>query len=73
MEHWLVCFALTLPEAAREEIIREAGAQLNPHTRAVPLGGEVAVQVDADAAAVTRLRAHAEVRGVYPDSEMTLY
>jgi hypothetical protein len=33
----------------------------------------VAVQVDADATAVARLRAHAEVRGIYPDSEMTLY
>jgi hypothetical protein len=73
MEHWLVCFAIALPEATRCEIIRAAGAELSPDYRPVPVGGEVAVQVDADATAVARLRAHAEVRGVYPDSEMTLY
>jgi hypothetical protein len=73
MEHWLVCFSAALPEATRGTIIREAGAQLSAQGNPVPLGGEVAVQVEADATAVARLRTHVEVRGVFPDSELSLY
>ena len=73
MARWLVCFAASLPPEARAAILREAGATLAPHGEPVPLGDEVSVPVEADAAAVAALRAHAEVCGVYPDSEMTLF
>ena len=73
MEHWLVCFAAALPAARRAEIIRGAGASLANSADGVPMGDEVSVEVDAGADAISTLRAHPEVRGIYPNSELTLY
>lgn len=73
MEHWLVTFSAALPADRRAAIIREAGAALAVSSDPVPMGSEVVVQVDADRSAVAALRARAEVIGVYPDSEQTLY
>ena len=73
MEHWLVCFPTALAADRRSAILSEAGAHPSPDGEPVPLGDEVAVQVEADAGAVASLRGYDEVRGVYPDSEMSLY
>lgn len=73
MDHWLVTFSASLAEEARKTIIEEAGARALPEGPPVPLGDEVAVQVEADQKAVSALRARKEVIGVFPDSELTLY
>lgn len=73
MDRWLVCFPAALPAERREAVLRAAGARLAPHADPVPLGAEVVVAVEADAAAVAVLRAAPEVAGLYPDSEQTLY
>lgn len=73
MANWLVCFSAEVTAARRSAIIDAAGAHCSARGDAVPLGGEVAVPVEADAAAIALLRAHEEVRGVFPDSEPTPY
>ena len=73
MDHWLVTFSASLAQDARLAIIEEAGARATPGGPPVPLGDEVAVQVEADKKAVAALRAHEKVIGVFPDSELTLY
>jgi hypothetical protein len=73
MASWLVCFRASVPVAERAAIVRGAGARLAQTASGTPLGDEVAVEVEADAPAVARLRARPEVTAVYPNSEMTLY
>lgn len=74
MASWLVCFRASLSVGERAAIVRGAGARLAHTAAGTPLGdGEVAVEVEADAGAVARLRARPEVIAVYPNSEMTLY
>jgi hypothetical protein len=73
MASWLICFSAEVPTARRTAIIDAAGAHCSARGDPVPLGAEVAVPVEADAAAIAVLRAHQEVRGVFPDSEQTPY
>jgi hypothetical protein len=73
MANWLVCFSAEVTAARRTAIIDAAGAHCSARGDPVPLGAEVAVHVEADAAAIATLRANDEVRGVFPDSEQTPY
>lgn len=72
MARWLVCFPAELPAAERAASLAGAGVRAAPGAP-VPLGDQVAVQVEADADAISALRRQPGVIAVYPDSEQTAY
>lgn len=72
MSFWLVCFPATLPAEGRDAALAAAGLLAGPGPP-VPLGDEVAVRIEADAAVVAALRRRSEVVAIYPDSEQTAY